>query len=135
MIREFKSIVLTSDTPDATAAFYRDVLGLPLLEERHRGTVRHHACALGSLHFAILERSSFWVPSSPAGEPPSTVVSFTVEDLDAVGARLSSRDVPIVARTKIGPMSFAAAYDPDGRHICFGTPWPSAGREGPPARR
>jgi catechol 2,3-dioxygenase-like lactoylglutathione lyase family enzyme len=134
MIRDFKSIVLTSNTPDATAAFYRDVLGLPLAEERHRGTVRHHACAVGSLHFAIHERETFWLPSA-GGEPLSTVVSFTVEDLDAVTARFASREIPIAARTKIGPMSFLAVRDPDGRNVCFGTPWPSRGHEGPPARR
>jgi catechol 2,3-dioxygenase-like lactoylglutathione lyase family enzyme len=127
MIREFKSIVLTSNTPDKTAAFYRDVLMLPLQEERHRGTLRHFACGVGSLHFAIHERETFWLASSAGGEPPSTVVSFTVEDLDAVTARLASCDVPVVARTKIGPMSFLAVRDPDGRNVCFGTPWPTRG--------
>jgi predicted enzyme related to lactoylglutathione lyase len=124
LVRDFKSIVLTSDTPDVTAAFYRNVVGLPLEEERHRGTTRHWACQVGSLHFAIHERKSFWLPTLSSADSPAIVVSFTTDDLDAVLASLSSGGVEVVARTNIGPMSFVAVRDPDGRHICFGTPWP-----------
>jgi catechol 2,3-dioxygenase-like lactoylglutathione lyase family enzyme len=136
LVRDFKSIVLTSDTPDATAAFYREVAGLPLEEERHRGTVRHWACQVGSLHFAIHERKTFWLSATPTGEGKGeatsapapgdsvTVVSFTTDDLNGVLERLASRGVEVAARTKIGPMSFVAVRDPDGRHLCFGTPWP-----------
>src|SRR5262249_40384754 len=119
IIRDFKSIVLTSPTPGPTAAFYRDVLELPLEEERHRGTARHWAGQVGALHFAVHQREGFWLPS----EAPATVVSFTADDLEPVLARLAERGVPVVARTQIGPMSFAAARDPDGRYVCFGTPW------------
>jgi len=126
IVRDFKSIVLTSETPEAAAAFYRDVIGLPLEEERHRGTARHWACQVGALHFAIHDRKTFWLPTAPSAEPPGTVVSFTTDDLAAVVARLDARAVEIVARTKIGPMSFLAVRDPDGRHVCFGTPWPGA---------
>lgn len=125
-VRDFKSVVLTSEAPDATATFYRDVIGLPLEEERHRGTARHWACQVGSLHFAIHERKSFWLPTVSSAEPPGTVVSFTTDDLEGLLARLSAHQVEVVARTKIGPMSFVAVRDPDGRNVCFGTPWPGA---------
>jgi hypothetical protein len=39
MIREFKSVVLTSRHPDRAAAFYRDVLQIPLEEESERATI------------------------------------------------------------------------------------------------
>jgi len=126
IVRDFKSVVLASDTPEVTAAFYRDVVGLPLEEERHRGTARHWACQVGSLHFAIHDRKTFWLPTTASTEPPGTVVSFTTDDLDAVVTRLGERAVEVVARNKIGPMSFIAVRDPDGRHVCFGTPWPGA---------
>jgi hypothetical protein len=42
-----------------------------------------------------------------------------------VRARLAERGIAIVAETKIGPMSFVAVRDPDGRNVCLGTPWPS----------
>jgi hypothetical protein len=116
-----KSIVLTSTAPDTTAAFYRDIAELPLEQERHRGTDRHWACQVGNLHFAIHDRDTFWLPSSDGG---ATIVSFTVPDLDAISARLAAHNIEIIARTKIGPMSFLAVRDPDGRNVCFGTAWP-----------
>jgi predicted enzyme related to lactoylglutathione lyase len=129
LVQEVKSVVLTTDNLDATAACYRDVLQLPLEEERHRGTVRHWACQFGSLHIAIHERQGFWLATAGAAEPPGTVVSFTVEDIDALREHLRARGVPVVAETKIGPMSFMAIRDPDGRYVCCGTRWPA-----PPAR-
>jgi len=108
MIREVKSIVLTSDDIDRTAAFYRDVLQLPLEPEQHRGTARHFACELGSIHFAIHDRRTFWLPTSTAAEPADVIVSFTVEDLDALLVHLASLHVEVVARRDIGPMTFVS---------------------------
>ncbi len=129
LVREFKSVVLTSRDPAATAAFYRDVLDIPLEQENHRGTQRHWACQLGAMHFAIHEDATFWLRTE-AGNDGATVVSFTVEELGPVLERLEQRGVPVIARNKIGPMSFVAVRDPDGRQVCLGTPWPSR----PPAR-
>jgi catechol 2,3-dioxygenase-like lactoylglutathione lyase family enzyme len=119
MIREFKSVVLTTRNLDRTAAFYRDVLQIPLEEERHRGTLRHWACQVGAMHFAIHDEVGFWLPDSP------TTPSFTVESLEPITGALAKHEIAIAAQTKIGPMSFLAVRDPDGRHVCFGTPWPS----------
>jgi catechol 2,3-dioxygenase-like lactoylglutathione lyase family enzyme len=124
LVREFKSVVLTSRHPDATAAFYREVLEIPLEQENHRGTQRHWACQLGSMHFAIHEDATFWLHAQP-GHVESTIVSFTVEELEPVLARLEQRGVAVIARNQIGPMSFVALRDLDGRQVCLGTPWPS----------
>ncbi len=93
IVNGFKSIVLTSQAPADTAAFYRDVLGLPLEEERHRGTDRHWACQVGSLHFAIHDRAGFWLATDGAKEPSETIVSFEVEDIARVETRGSARRV------------------------------------------
>jgi catechol 2,3-dioxygenase-like lactoylglutathione lyase family enzyme len=127
LVRDFKSIVLTSQNPDKTAAFYRDLFGIPLEEEQHRGTDRHFACRVGDLHFAIHPREGFWLPTSSAAEA-GTIVSFNVEDLDALVSHLAARGVEITARNTIGPMSFIAVRDPDGRHVCCGTLWPGSKR-------
>jgi catechol 2,3-dioxygenase-like lactoylglutathione lyase family enzyme len=119
----FKSIVLVSENPEVTAAFYRDALGIPLESEQHRGTLRHYAAMVGQEHFAIHAREGFWLPAAPGGE--GTIVSFTVEDLDGMIAQLHARGIPIAAQTKIGPMRFLAVRDPDGRYVCCGTPWPA----------
>jgi catechol 2,3-dioxygenase-like lactoylglutathione lyase family enzyme len=124
IIREVKSLVLTSDDIDRTARFYRDVLDLPLELERHRGTERHYACQLGSIHVAIHDRATFWLPTAAPPDAASVVVSFTVDDLEALLARLDAMQVEVVARRNIGPMTFVSMRDPDGRHVCCGTPWP-----------
>lgn len=122
-VTALKSVVLTTDTPEATAAFYREVLGLPLEIERHRGTDDHFACQVGAQHFAIHPRASFWLATTPAGDA-ATIVTFDVPDLEGLAARLERLGVPIVARHRVGPMQFIALRDPDGRHVCAGTPWP-----------
>ena len=58
------------------------------------------------------------------GYDRSTIVSFTVADLEGLAARLEARGVPVVARHRVGPMHFLAVRDPGGRHVCCGTPWP-----------
>jgi catechol 2,3-dioxygenase-like lactoylglutathione lyase family enzyme len=126
LIRDLKSVVLTSDDIDETARFYREVLQLPLEEEQHRGTARHWAGQLGSMHFAIHDRKTFWLPTGAEREAASVVVSFTVDDMDALVAHLASIGVEITDRRKIGPMSFVSMRDPDGRHVCCGTPWPGS---------
>lgn len=121
-----KSVVLTSDRPDALAAFYREALSLPLELERHKGTAAHWACQLGDLHFAIHPREGFWLPAADGGG--GTFVNFTVEDIAAFEQRLASLRIDVVARRDIGPMKFVAVRDPDGRYVCCGTPWPGARR-------
>jgi catechol 2,3-dioxygenase-like lactoylglutathione lyase family enzyme len=124
-----KSINLTSDQPEATARFYREVLELPLEPERHRGTEPHWAGQIGPLHFAVHPRAGFWLPTSAGGA--DTIVSFTAA-LEPFEARFAAHGVPIVARNRIGPMSFIAVRDPDGRHVCIGTPWPERGPRATP---
>ncbi len=126
--RSIKSVVVTSSAPEITAAFYRDVVGLPLEEEGHRGTERHFAGQVGAQHFAVHPNPSFWLRPLLA-DAAATIVSFDVEDIAGAEARLAQHGVPVLARAKIGPMSFLAVRDPDGRVVCFGTRWPD--RRGP----
>ena len=57
---EFLSAVLivTNDV-DRLAGFYRDIVGIPLVEEEHGATDKHYGCELGDLHFAIHPSSNF----------------------------------------------------------------------------
>lgn len=118
-----KSVVLTSDDPERVAHFYREVVGLDITPERHRGAERHHAGQVGELHFAVHARQGFWLP----GDSAATIVSFT-DDVARAQARMAAHGVPVVARNQIGPMPFIAVRDPDGRYVCFGAPWPGAAR-------
>jgi hypothetical protein len=121
LVRGVKSIVLTSESPQALAAFYRDTLEVPLEEERRRGTSTHWACQLGELHFAVHDRAEFWLPSGA-----STLVSFTIDAVAPFEERLARQRVELRGRRRIGPMDFLAFQDPDGRFVGCGTPWPGA---------
>jgi catechol 2,3-dioxygenase-like lactoylglutathione lyase family enzyme len=128
-----KSIVLTSDQPESLALFYCEALQLPLEREQHRGTQVHWAGQFGGLHLAIHHRKDFWLPSLPAAADAAagTVVSFTIDDVAAFEAHLERLGIAVVARNKIGPMSFVAFRDPDGRYVCCGTPWPTRREHSP----
>lgn len=76
------------------------------------------------MHFAIHDRETFWLSTARAAEAPGSIVSFTVEDLDAFVAHAAALGVEVTARRDIGPMKFVSLKDPDGRHVCCGTPWP-----------
>jgi catechol 2,3-dioxygenase-like lactoylglutathione lyase family enzyme len=52
-IEFLSAVLLYSRQPDRMATFYRDVLGVPLREERHGDDPAHWGCELGDVHFAI----------------------------------------------------------------------------------
>jgi len=51
-IRFLSGVILVSEQPERLVDFYRDVLGLPLAEERHGDTAPHWACELGDMPVA-----------------------------------------------------------------------------------
>ena len=124
---------MTSKAPDVTAAFYRNVLGVPLEEEQHKNTARHFAGKFGGVHVAVLPREGFWQgpghpevalqPSAAEDSAPGLLVSFTIEDLDAFLAHLARHDVEVVGLRDMGPTKIVTIRDPDGRRVGCGTPW------------
>ena len=64
-------LILVSRQPERLVGFYRDVLGLPLHDERHGDSQPHWACELGDVHFAIH-------PAEDYPEEPVTEVSESV---------------------------------------------------------
>jgi hypothetical protein len=114
---------------DATAAFYRDVLGLPLELERHRGTERHWAGQVGGVHFAIHERETFWLGTAAVVEPPGTIVSFTVEDLDASPRSCRRAACPSWRSRRWAPCPWRCGIPTDGT-CAAARPWPGSPRAG-----
>lgn len=113
---EFLSAVLVvSRDVDRLATFYRDVLGLPLEEERHPDTQSHYGCELGDLHFALHPYENFAAQIPAVG---AIKLAFTVFDLPKVVERLESQGVRLVYPPKDnGFMTMTALYDPDGNYI------------------
>lgn len=119
-------LLLTNDT-EKTAAFYRDVLGLPLVGEEHDGRHRHFACRLGANYFTIQPAADLAAPE-PRGGYDFLQLCFTVADLDAFLGRLQSAGIkPLHPPRPFEHTTFVTLVDPDGRHVRVMTPW---GREG-----
>src|SRR4051812_38954251 len=99
------------DTADAErlVAFYRDVVGVPLVAERHGGA-KHYGCDLGGLHFAI--------HGGAAAKPGAVTPSFGVDDVDAVVARARAAGHRIEQEPADRPFGrLASVRDPDGNLV------------------
>jgi catechol 2,3-dioxygenase-like lactoylglutathione lyase family enzyme len=116
-------VLLLSRDTDRTAAFYRDVLGLPLHAEEHGGRHRHYACPLGSAYFTIQLAEDLAAPPGPGGYD-FLQLCFTVPDLDAFVKHLGERGVtPLHPPRPFEQTTFVTLLDPDGRHVRVMTPW------------
>ena len=43
----FSAVLITSRNAHSLAAFYRDVIGIPLEDEQHGATAKHYGCEMG----------------------------------------------------------------------------------------
>jgi predicted enzyme related to lactoylglutathione lyase len=115
---EFLSaVLLTSRQPDRLAAFYRDVLGVPLREERHGSDPAHWGCELGDVHFAIHPAH---VDGDGGGGRGPVRLAFWVFDLRSFVARLErEHGVSVVSPIEdLGESSLLTVVaDPDGNEV------------------
>lgn len=115
---EFLSAVLiVSESPERLADFYRDVVGIPLEEERHGDSRAHWGCTLGDIHLAIHPVATFPDGRSGVG---SVKLAFTVFDIQALAKRLERRGVPLLYPPRdTGFFWSTAILDPDGNLVEF----------------
>ncbi|MGH7642608.1 MAG: VOC family protein [Candidatus Dormibacteria bacterium] len=106
------AVLLTSRDPERLAAFYRDVLGIPLLAERHGASPLHWGCELGDVHFAIH-------PGDDASQLGPIRLAFWVFDLVSFVSRLEQVGTTcLYPIEKLGAGSFVTAVvDPDGNEV------------------
>lgn len=115
-------VLLLSSDADRTAVFYRDVVGLKLVGEKHDGRHTHYACRLGSVYFTIQPRTDL-------GEPPSSgydslQLCFTTADMEAFLAGLAVQEItPLHPPRPFEHTVFTTLQDPEGRHVRIMTPW------------
>jgi catechol 2,3-dioxygenase-like lactoylglutathione lyase family enzyme len=129
-------LLLTRDTGQ-TAAFYRDVLGLPLRGEEHDGRHRHYACQVGTVYFTIQLAADLAAPDPGRGYD-FLQLCFTVADLGAFLRRLQDLKVtPLHPPRPFEHTTYTTLMDPDGRHVRVMTPWQKGaadpGKPGSPA--
>lgn len=99
--------------PKALAAWYRDVLGLPL-EAWGGAALRYdapnHPPAV--IWNAMPASTSYFAPSTSA-----FMINYAVDDMDAFLARLRAKDVAILKRDDDPTGRFAWILDPEGNKI------------------
>ena len=107
-------IFVRSKGPKALAAWYRDMLGLPV--EAWGGALLGSDPAARPPHTvwaAFNTNTDYMQPS-----PPEFMLNLAVDDLDAFVARLHDKGVAILARNDNDPSGkFAWIMDPDGTKI------------------
>jgi catechol 2,3-dioxygenase-like lactoylglutathione lyase family enzyme len=115
-VRFLSGVIVVSGQPERLAAFYRDVLGLPLAEERHDDTALHWACELGDVHFAIHPVEDY--PEEPVISG-AVKIAFMIFNMAAVVQWLEKCSVPIVyPPVEFGTESHIMAIrDPDGNLV------------------
>ncbi len=115
MIDGVFAVLLISPDAARLAAFYREALGLALVDEVHEGVPPHYACDLGGVHFAI-HPAEGW-PGVPTGDAQSPVIALRTQNAQAVADALNATGHPA-----LGPFDHGFAWvvvfrDPDGNHI------------------
>ena len=109
----FGGVFVTSKDPKALAAWYRDVLGIPL-ESWGGAILRYDAPDHPPM--------ALWnaMPSGSDEITPSKrefMINFAVDDLDAFVARLRAKGVAILKLESDQTGKFASILDPDGTKI------------------
>src|SRR5262245_26804885 len=91
-LRFLSGVIIVSTEPSRLVHFYRDILGVPLEEERHGDTALHWACDLGDVHFAIHSTADYPGEATTAG---AVKLAFMVFDLEALVAYLAECGVEL----------------------------------------
>ena len=107
-------VFVKSKDPKALAAWYRDVLGVPI-ETWGGAMLRYDAPGHPEMVVwsAFDEKSDYMAPSTR-----DFMLNFSVDDLDAVVRRLKAKGVAIIKRDDSDPNGrFAWVLDPDGTKI------------------
>jgi len=109
--KKINALLINSGKAEALVSFYRDLLGIPLEEERH-GSDLHWGCDFDGLHFAIHQ-----VPAEKAG-PASIAISFEVDGVDELFNELKEQGVEIESEPEDRPFGrLAGIRDPDGNLV------------------
>src|SRR3712207_2281968 len=102
-------VILVTEDVERLAAFYRDMLGLPLEREEHGDLPVHYGFDIGATHLGIHPPESFGRSKARSG---GTVFAVEVDDLDAWLERLASKGIkPAIAKHDEGFGPVAAVED------------------------
>ena len=105
---KLSALTMHSAQPERLAAFYRDVVGLPLSPHRHGTLHEHHEAFVSGVHFAV------WKASEHVGGP--FVPVFLVDNLERAANHLRTHAVEALHKTMdLGEGKHVITFrDPDG---------------------
>lgn len=113
--RFLSAVLIYSKNPERLFYFYRDIVGLPLEEEKHGNSKLHYGCEIGDIHFAI--------HGTDDGKQPgvgSINLAFEVFNMEKHMNILRQNQVEIISEPHdLGFMQLAVAKDPDGNTVEF----------------
>jgi predicted enzyme related to lactoylglutathione lyase len=115
-VTEVASIVLLTEHPEQTVAFYR-ALGIPLSDEDHGDGVAHAAADVGGVHVAVIASS---VPGNSPGwhVGGSTFVGFWVPSLENVRTDVEALGASVLLDHQTCEWGCRVVVaDPDGRAV------------------
>mgnify|MGYP001160011817 FL=1 len=121
MTRSFTNVL--SDTPDRTATFYEELLGMTRHFDSDWFVILTHPGVSG-LEFGILQRDHDVVPQAIRSAPAGVILTFVVDDLAPVVETAQRLDAEIVdgpTRMPYGQMRLLLR-DPDGTVIDVSCP-------------
>jgi len=112
-VRLGQLILFTGDST-RLAAFYRDVLGLGVLEDEQGWIVLDAGGVKLAIHQIPKEIAGEVATPQQKREDSYWKPTFIVDDLDAVLAKLAAHGVTMTAPRTFGPRTFSDGMDPDG---------------------
>jgi predicted enzyme related to lactoylglutathione lyase len=106
-------VFIKARDPKALAAWYRDVLGLPL-QAWGGAALRYDAPGHppAAAWSAFAASSSYFAPSASP-----VMIDYAVDDLDALGVRLHDKGVAFLKRNDDASGRFAWILDPEGNKV------------------
>jgi predicted enzyme related to lactoylglutathione lyase len=116
-----QAILITSENPEKTVNFYRDVAGLHIEEEKHGGP-HHWAAETNGVHFAIHNAKGFSDGTFPANRASNlTHMYFNVSNMADFLTHLQKLGIEKVKEVEdLGFIEIVEVRDPDGRVVQFG---------------
>lgn len=105
-------IIMSSPDPNRLVSFYTDVLGIPLVLNRHGNTPEHWECDYEGIHYALLKRKVEEQPNE------NIVLSFAVDDIERFVIKHNIKLIhPIM---DLGDGTYIVSFkDPDGNILRF----------------
>ncbi|MDJ1505790.1 VOC family protein [Xanthocytophaga agilis] len=111
-VKGLTGVIMSSAQPERLARFYKNVLGIPLVLNRHGNMPEHWECDYNGIHYAVLKGKENKQPNE------TIVLSFVVDDIESF---VATHDIKLLHPIMdLGEGAYIASFtDPDGNILRF----------------